>query len=88
MLSLNSRLGIDKKIELEVLGADHLAIIKLVKSRIIIKDAQKIIETAEQIKLKEPNMKISLICTENICSKSIQLLTDNNIDILIDELKE
>jgi len=51
------------------------------KSRIIQKDAFKIIDTAKTIRQIDPQLEISLVCTHNICSKSILLLQNNAIDI-------
>lgn len=70
-----------KRVKLEQIDPQHIGIVKLIKSRIIQKDALKIIEVAEKIKQIKPSYKISLICNDNICSKSIVLLKQNNIDL-------
>ena len=44
--------------------------------------AEKILEQANTISRKDSNIKVSLICTNNICSKSISLLNKNNIEII------
>jgi hypothetical protein len=85
MMPLAEKFGLPKNTQIEVLGANHLAIVKMIKSRIISKDAEKIVEMAGLIRQKEPNTEVSLICSGNICSKSIQLLENNQIGILIDE---
>ncbi len=77
--------GLNKRTKLEQLDEHHIGIVKLVKSRIIRKDAEKIIESANKIKALN-NDKVSLVCTKNICSKSIQLLDDNNIKITFRDL--
>jgi len=87
MISLTERYGLPPRTELELLGPDHIAIVKVIKSRIISKDAQKIVDIANLIRQKEPQMEISLICSDNICSKSIQLLETNNVGIMIDDGK-
>lgn len=87
MKSLTERYGLPPRTELELLGPDHIAIVKVIKSRIISKDAQKIVDIANLIRQKEPQMEISLICSDNICSKSIQLLETNNVGIMIDDGK-
>jgi len=69
--------------KLEQLGDHHLGIVKLIKSRLIRKDAEKIIEMSEQIRNINPQLKVSLICSSNICSKSIALLEENKIEIVI-----
>ncbi len=77
--------GLNSRVQLKQLDTYHIAIVKLIKSRIITKDALKIVEMAQTIKSKEPTHKVSLICTKNICSKSIQLLNKNQIDIIYSE---
>ena len=72
--------------KLRAIGKNHIGIVKLIKSRIIQKDAFKIVEMSIHIKEIEPNVKVSLICTSNICSKSIILLQKENISIIIEEL--
>nr|WP_321411768.1 hypothetical protein [uncultured Carboxylicivirga sp.] len=77
--------GLHSRIQLEELGSKHIGIVKLIRSRIIRKDAEKIIEIAKTIHQIEPEFKISLICTSNICSKSLALLKEHNIDVQIKE---
>ncbi|MCU4162862.1 hypothetical protein [Carboxylicivirga caseinilyticus] len=77
--------GLHTRIQLKELGNNHIGIVKLIKSRIIRKDAQKIIEIAKTIQQVEPKYKVSLICTSNICSKSLALLDEYNIDVQIKE---
>jgi hypothetical protein len=67
--------------QLVELGNNRLGIRKVVKSRIIQKDAAKIVEIAQQIKSVNPALEVTLICTHNICSKSIALLKNENIAI-------
>lgn len=71
--------------KLRAISLNHIGIVKLIKSRLIQKDAIRIIETSKQIKNIEPNINISLICTSNICSKSIKLLQKENISIITEE---
>jgi len=68
-------------IKLEATGNRTIGIRKVVKSRIIRKDAEKIIETANQIKHTDPTLQVALICTKNICSKSLKLLDDEGIEV-------
>jgi len=72
--------------KLRAIGKNHIGIVKLIKSRIIQKDTIKIVEISTQIKKIQPNLEVSLICTSNICSKSIILLQKENISIIIEEL--
>jgi hypothetical protein len=73
--------GLNSRIKLIELGTNHLGINKLIKSRIIQKDTVKLIEIAEKIKIKNPAVTISLICHNNICSKSVKLLKEQGIEI-------
>lgn len=74
---------LSSRIKLEKIEENHIGIVKKVKSRIIQKDALKIIEIADIIKQKEPDFKVSLICYDNICSKSVKLLSENDIGIIV-----
>ncbi len=74
---------LNSRIKLEELGNNHIGIVKLIKSRIISKDAEKIVESAKQIKSMDPKVKVSLVCTSNICSKSIALLAEEDINVVI-----
>ena len=65
---------LSSKVQLEEINEHQIAIRKVIKSRIIQKDAIKIVETARQIQQVDSQLKVSLICTRNICSKSIDLL--------------
>jgi len=85
MDNLNKFFGLNSRIKLEQIAKNHIGIVKRIKSRIIQKDAQKIIEIAEAIQQKEADMKISLICNNNICSKSEALLKENKIEVFFRE---
>jgi hypothetical protein len=77
--------GLSPKIQLKEIGKNKLGIVKVLKSRIIRKDAEKIVAIASQIKSINPELEITLICTHNICSKSIMLLKNERVAIeLID----
>lgn len=82
MNELANKYGLNSRIKLEEISEYHIGIVKLIKSRIIQKNAQKIIEQANAIRKKDSDMKVSLICHNNICSKSIALLNKNNIEII------
>ena len=69
-----------------VIGEDsnnHLYIIKNIKSRIIMKDGYKIVETAKEIKNKT-NSGVSLATTAPVCSKTTRFLNENDIKIIFD----
>ena len=51
------------------------------KSRIIMKDANGILEKADKIKKTVPGATITLETTAPVCSKSTKFLSDNGIEI-------
>jgi len=73
--------GLPARIQLEQLGENKLGIHKVIKSRIIQKDAAKIVAIAQQIKSVNPDLELTLICSKNICSKSLSLLVKENIKV-------
>lgn len=73
--------GLSSRIVLENLRPNVLGIRKIMKSRIIRKDAEKIVEIARQIKSVTPGVEVTLICTRNICSKSLTLLKSKGIGV-------
>jgi hypothetical protein len=73
--------GLPARIQLKEIGDNRLAIRKVIKSRIIRKDAEKIVQMARQIKSVNPAVGITLLCSRNICSKSLALLRDEEIGI-------
>lgn len=85
MQSLNEKYGLDKRTVVEFIGPEHLAIVKFVKRRIIVADAERIVAVAQQIHDVAPNVKVSLLCFDNICSKSIAMLAKAGIEVLTGE---
>lgn len=75
------RYGLSARVQLEMLGDNRLAIRKVIKSLIIRKDAEKIVQMARQIKSVNPAVEITLLCSRNICSKSLTLLREEQIEI-------
>jgi len=73
--------GLSSKIQLKELDNNRVGIYKVIKSRIIQKDALKIIDIATQIKSVDPALEVTLICNRNICSKSIALLEREGVTI-------
>ncbi|WP_282035804.1 hypothetical protein [Saccharicrinis aurantiacus] len=72
---------LSSRVKLEQLSSTEISIVKKVKSRIIKKDALKIIDIANKIRSHNPEIKVSLSCTNNICSKSVNLLEENQIKV-------
>lgn len=85
MESLTDRYGLTKKTQLEFVGPDHIAIIKFVSRRLVLKDADQLLSVADAIRDKDPQMKVSLMCTDNICSKLVAKLTAAGVDVLTGE---
>lgn len=77
--------GLTAKVQLRELAVNHIGIYKVIKSRIIQKDAAKIIVIASQIKSIAPGLEVTLISTPNICSKSISLLASHGVNIMFVE---
>ncbi|GAT62746.1 hypothetical protein [Paludibacter jiangxiensis] len=73
--------GLPARVQLEELGENQLGIRKVIKSRIIRKDAEKIAQMARQIKSVNPALGLTLLCNRNICSKSLDLLREEEIEI-------
>lgn len=69
--------------QLRAIDENHIGIVKLIKSRIVQKDAVRIVEMSTQIKDVHPDLEVSLICTSNICSKSLALLQREGISVVI-----
>jgi len=79
--------GLSPRVQLEELVPHHLAIRRVVKSRIIRKDAAKIAEMARQIKSVAPDVDVTHVCTRNICSKSLALLAGEGVGVkYVDEI--
>lgn len=74
--------NLSSKVQLEEISEHKIAIRKVIKSRIIQKDALKIVDTARQIKQVDSQLQVAFICTRNICSKSIALLDKEDIDLI------
>ena len=73
--------GLSARVQLEALAYNRIAIRKVIKSRIIRKDADKIAAIARQIKSVTPGVEVTLICTTNICLKSVALLNAEGMNI-------
>ena len=84
MTTLSEKFGLNKRLILKQVDKNKIAIVKKIKSRIMQKDAQKIVDIADKIKSIDSDKDVSLICTLNICSKSVKLLNQNNIEIIFE----
>lgn len=79
-MDLNEKYGLPKRVILQEEGST-VYIVKNIKSRIIMKQAQQILDTAQQITEKNNDINVALKCNDNICSKSITFLEENGITI-------
>jgi|GEM_PF-551077 len=60
---------------------DNFALFIDRKSRIIMKDANAILEKADKIRQAVPDATITLETTAPVCSKSTKFLSDNGIEV-------
>ena len=74
--------GLPKRIKIVEISKDHIGIVKMRKSRIIMKDGVLIIDIADSLRNTELSINVSLIISGPICSKTIKLLNSNSIDII------
>ena len=81
-----SEFGLSSRTILLRIDSNHIGIIKKRKSRIIMKDGNKILETAEQIRKISPDTKVSLITNAPVCSKTTKYLLENGIEIIKETL--
>ncbi len=75
--------GLNSRTVLIEIEKNHIGIVKNRKSRIIMKDRNKILETAEQIQKISPGAEVSLITNALVCSKTEKYLLENGIKILL-----
>ena len=79
----SSTLGISKRTQVAEGKDRNYYIIKNIKSRIIMKDGKKIVETASIIR-NQTNKQVFLATTAPICSKTKIYLKSKNIQIVKD----
>ena len=83
MKELNPKdFGLGSRVKLVEIAPSHIGIVKKIKSRIIMKDGRKIMETAAKITETSPSAKISLIISGPICSKTRKYLADNGVEVI------
>ncbi|NOY49260.1 MAG: hypothetical protein GXO88_01640 [Chlorobi bacterium] len=74
--------GLSKRQKLVRLSSGNLGIVKMRKSRLIMKDGKQILDMANVLTSKDAKLKVSLIISGPICSKTVKYLTENDIDIV------
>lgn len=72
--------GIHQRVKLKGSGNEIFVLIER-KSRVIMKDGNRIIQMAEKIKQTNPTKKISVLSTAPVCGKTEQLLLKNSITV-------
>ena len=78
-----SDLGLPNRTKIAIDGNGAHYIIKNIKSRIIMNDGKKILETANKIKKKIKNP-VFFATTAPVCSKTKAHLKENKIEIIFD----
>jgi hypothetical protein len=73
--------GLSPRMTIGQLSKNHFVIIKDRKSRIIMKDGNRVLEQINLMQDSEPNKKISLVTNAPICSKTTALLKEKGIYI-------
>jgi hypothetical protein len=69
------------KTVLQQISTNHIAIVKIIKSRIIMKDGENILEMAHKIWEKKPGVTLTLRTTAPVCSKTEAFLKDHGITV-------
>ena len=82
----SKKYGLSSRVKLEYAGENHLKILLHRKSRIIMKDGQRVLDMVSKIKTYDSAIEVGLSITGPICSKTIQFLNDNEIKVVINEL--
>ncbi len=76
------RFGLHVSTKIEQVGEKHFVIVINRKSRIIMKDGEKITAKAAMITKKVPGATVSLQTTAPVCSKTRAMLQDHNVKLV------
>jgi hypothetical protein len=76
--------GLQARTVIEEISSNTVAIVINRKSRIIMADGRKIHAKASKIKDAKPGWKVMLKTGAPVCSKTLQYLADNEIEIVSD----
>jgi len=74
--------GLSSRTELKEIKKNHIAIVKMRKSRIIMKDGVKLLEDIKKIIAVNPKLSVSLLTNAPVCSKTSAFLGNHNIKII------
>ena len=75
--------GLPARTVLEQVDSNTIAIVIDRKSRIIMADGKKILEKSRKIKELQPSITIALKTTAPLCSKTIQFLEAEGIQLIL-----
>lgn len=73
--------NLSPKTVIQKVDSNTIAIVKNRKSRIIMKDGEKILEQVEKIKGKSPEINIIFRTTAPVCSKTRAFLKKHDIEV-------
>jgi hypothetical protein len=76
------KFGLTGRTDLEKTGRNHYSIIIKRKSRLLLKDGEKILEKIRMIQEFVPGAKIDLMTNAPVCGKAHQFLNENGIEII------
>jgi hypothetical protein len=79
--------GLPTRTVLEQIDDNLIAIVMNRKSRIIMADGRKILEKARKIQEVQPALSVALKTTAPLCSKTIQFLKSEGIQLICDDSK-
>ena len=74
--------GLHPATQLEQSGKKRFVIVINRKSRIIMKDGEKIVQKADRIREKVPGAAVSLRSSAPVCSKTKAMLQANKVEII------
>ncbi|MFQ6613227.1 MAG: hypothetical protein ACE5D1_00140 [Fidelibacterota bacterium] len=80
--------GLPKRVRLKQSETNEFALVIERKSRIIMRDGQRILHYAELIRNRNPVAHISLITTAPVCRKTTRLLKEQHITVIRMESEE
>ena len=75
-------LGLSSRTTVEIIDPHTWAIVINRKSRIIMADGRKINDNVTKIKKTKPGKKVILKTTAPVCSKTVQFLADQGIEVV------
>ncbi len=74
--------GLPKRTVIEEIAENHIALVMNRKSRIIMKDGEKILAKVNLIRSVNQNLKVSLKTSAPVCSKTVSFLSAEGVEVL------